>query len=439
VRNRSGKRVVVIGAGIAGLYAAHELRKRGISVQVFEAAAAVGGRIRTIHYRGDRIDGGAQFYHQDYHRALRQCEEFGIRGSIRPATGTARYSLLDGPPYTHDLRSAWFAPLGLAGHLDLAAFLIRYVLFGRRFPAYDISRRIEAYDKVCIARAFETDKHFRFRRFVVDPISFLSNMGSPEWLNLYHFLHQFKFARFANNAVCDLGMTALPEKLASAGPPVVHETPVARIVRSKERIVGVELATTHQVVDADHVIIAVPSSHVSRLIADELPSEAAFFSEVIYSPAILPILFLDRPLPADALFYINDPRREPTFLCGLDHRVKAPTLVPSGRSALSCWAGHPKTLELASSPDAVVIDRAINDLSESLPGLRGWVEHAVVSRHGFGVERYPTGSYGRIIDFVDRAKRINGVSFAGSLFGGSGIEGAILSAHRAADRAEADC
>src|SRR6187549_1362394 len=45
---RSGPRVVVIGAGFAGLACAHELRARGADVVVLEARKRVGGRVHTL-------------------------------------------------------------------------------------------------------------------------------------------------------------------------------------------------------------------------------------------------------------------------------------------------------------------------------------------------------------------------------------------------------
>src|SRR5690348_524055 len=43
-----GPRVAVVGAGIAGLAAAHRLSREGIKAPVFEAAQRVGGRILTL-------------------------------------------------------------------------------------------------------------------------------------------------------------------------------------------------------------------------------------------------------------------------------------------------------------------------------------------------------------------------------------------------------
>ena len=44
LRESSPDRVVVIGGGLAGLSAAHELRNRGIRPVVFEASDRLGGR-----------------------------------------------------------------------------------------------------------------------------------------------------------------------------------------------------------------------------------------------------------------------------------------------------------------------------------------------------------------------------------------------------------
>jgi protoporphyrinogen oxidase len=58
-----GDRVVVIGAGPAGLTAAYLLARDGVSVTVLEADDVVGGISRTASYRGYRFDiGGHRFF-----------------------------------------------------------------------------------------------------------------------------------------------------------------------------------------------------------------------------------------------------------------------------------------------------------------------------------------------------------------------------------------
>ncbi len=58
-----GDRVVVIGAGPAGLTAAYLLSKQGYEVTVLEADEIVGGISRTAEYKGYRFDiGGHRFF-----------------------------------------------------------------------------------------------------------------------------------------------------------------------------------------------------------------------------------------------------------------------------------------------------------------------------------------------------------------------------------------
>jgi hypothetical protein len=59
-------RVVVVGAGLAGLACARELERRGSSVVVLEAGDRVGGRVRTDNVDGFTIDRGFQVLNTAY-------------------------------------------------------------------------------------------------------------------------------------------------------------------------------------------------------------------------------------------------------------------------------------------------------------------------------------------------------------------------------------
>ncbi len=60
------KRIVIIGAGPAGLTAAIELLKKGHSVTVLEATDRIGGISQTVRYQGNRMDiGGHRFFSKD--------------------------------------------------------------------------------------------------------------------------------------------------------------------------------------------------------------------------------------------------------------------------------------------------------------------------------------------------------------------------------------
>lgn len=65
MRDEARTDVIVIGGGVAGLAAAGELRRNGLSVTLLEARDRLGGRVFTIHPRnwGVPVELGAEFIH----------------------------------------------------------------------------------------------------------------------------------------------------------------------------------------------------------------------------------------------------------------------------------------------------------------------------------------------------------------------------------------
>src|SRR3954468_24545325 len=86
----SGSRVVVIGAGIAGLAAAHRLARRGAHVTVLEASDRVGGKLLPGEIAGARVDLGAESMLARRPEAVALAREVGLDDRLRPpATATA--------------------------------------------------------------------------------------------------------------------------------------------------------------------------------------------------------------------------------------------------------------------------------------------------------------------------------------------------------------
>jgi monoamine oxidase len=79
-----GKRVVVIGAGLAGLVAAYELRRRGHEPLVLEAQNRVGGRIYTLRTfaPGLYAEAGGMRIPRSHDLTLEYCRLFGLE--LRP-------------------------------------------------------------------------------------------------------------------------------------------------------------------------------------------------------------------------------------------------------------------------------------------------------------------------------------------------------------------
>jgi cation diffusion facilitator CzcD-associated flavoprotein CzcO len=64
--------VIIIGAGVTGLYALYRLRQRGLSVRIFEDGSGVGGTWYWNRYPGARFDSESYTYGYSFSEALLQ-------------------------------------------------------------------------------------------------------------------------------------------------------------------------------------------------------------------------------------------------------------------------------------------------------------------------------------------------------------------------------
>lgn len=81
---RTSVDVVVVGAGVAGLYAMHRLRNQGLSVQGFEAGSGVGGTWYFNRYPGARCDVESVDYSYSFDDALQQEWDWSERYATQP-------------------------------------------------------------------------------------------------------------------------------------------------------------------------------------------------------------------------------------------------------------------------------------------------------------------------------------------------------------------
>jgi monoamine oxidase len=133
-------RVVVVGAGLAGLTCAYRLKQAGISATVYEASDRLGGRCWSR--RGDFADGqiaehGGELIDQSHTEIRHLAQELGLTlDNLLSAetNGTEPFYFFDGSPYsftdaTRDIKAIWQAV-----HRDLSAatFPTLYTSFTQR-------------------------------------------------------------------------------------------------------------------------------------------------------------------------------------------------------------------------------------------------------------------------------------------------------------------
>lgn len=87
--------IVIVGAGIAGLNCAYQLKKSGFTSTIYEGSSRTGGRIFTktgILAPGLSTELGGEFIDSSHRDMLRLCQEFGLPLIDRDGPGEAGYT-----------------------------------------------------------------------------------------------------------------------------------------------------------------------------------------------------------------------------------------------------------------------------------------------------------------------------------------------------------
>jgi monoamine oxidase len=149
-------RIVVIGAGLAGLSCAYQLQQAGYSAQVYEASDRLGGRCwtdRTSFLGGQIAEHGGELIDQG-HTAVRQLiQRLGLDlDNLLQAevNGTEPFHYFDGSPYTftqatNDLKQIWQQ---IHNDVSAASYPTLYNLStqrGRELDQMSIADWIQAY------------------------------------------------------------------------------------------------------------------------------------------------------------------------------------------------------------------------------------------------------------------------------------------------------
>lgn len=281
------KRIVVVGAGLAGLVAARELIGRGHPVSVLEAGDRVGGQVRTVDFHGLPVDVGAESMHLGAPQLAGLVDSLGLTEVVVGAN--------PGSSWLHTRRGLTPLPAGVGptGPTRLGP-VIRSGLLS---PAALARAGLEP----LFARKIDGDisvGDFVGRRFgravtetFVDPLLGNLHAGDVDRLSLVSTAPQLlpvarrgtslvlrkrptpppgagtvpMFASFAD------GLRRLIDALA-AEVPVRLGTPARALRRTGSEW---EVATDRETLTADQVLLAVPAGVAADLLAPSHPEVAA--------------------------------------------------------------------------------------------------------------------------------------------------------------------
>ncbi len=245
--------VLVAGAGLAGLACARRLHQNGLEVRVLEAAAAVGGRVRSDIVDGFTLDRGFQLLNPAYPEVPRMLDLTALRLQSFPpalavATGSRMLTIAD-PLRSPLLLPATIASLArgrLGSPVELAAFA-RWALGAGRG---DVRTVFDAPDQPWGRALDQRGVHGALRERVLEP--FLAGVLGEFAGDTSHQFVQLLVRSFVRGlpAVPWRGMQAIPDQLA-AGLDVQLHTPVSSVAPGRVQTADGEHTARAVVVAAD--------------------------------------------------------------------------------------------------------------------------------------------------------------------------------------------
>jgi uncharacterized protein len=287
--DRTGRRIAVVGAGVSGLVAAHELLGAGHDVHIFEAGEAAGGHANTIVVETDGgrygVDTGFVVLNdRNYPNLDRLFDELGVATqpaemSLSVSDGTGRFEWASRP-------TGLFARPAHIVDPRFHRMLADLVRFNRE--ARELLGQNGASPSLREFLAQRRYSQYFVERLIVPQVSAIWSADPAE---LWSFPASFMAEFFANHGVLQLrgrprwrtvsgGSSRYVEALERGFGDRLHlRAPVRRIERQRD---GVALALADGLESFDEVVLAVHSDQALRMLADPSPAEREVLGAIPY-------------------------------------------------------------------------------------------------------------------------------------------------------------
>ncbi|MFB7509692.1 protoporphyrinogen oxidase [Streptomyces broussonetiae] len=453
--------VVVIGAGIAGLAAAHRLLGRGARVTVLEAADRVGGKLLPGEIAGVRVDLGAESMLARRPEAVALAREVGLGGRLQPPAAASasiwtRGALrpmpkghVMGVPGTAAALGGVLSEEGLA-RIERDADLPRTEVGDDVAVGEYVAARLgrEVVDRLVeplLGGVYAGDAYRISMRSAVPQLF----QAARSHTSLTEGVREIQAKAAANQQTGPVFMgieggvgmlpLAVADSVRARGGEILTGTPVSRL--SREADGGWRVSAGERVLRADAVIVAVPAPAAAELLGAASPAAAAELRAIEHASMALVTLAYRR---AD----VTLPEGSGFLVPPVDGRtIKASTFASHKWGwiaeedpdvvVLRTSVGRHGETEILQRADAALVEVSRHDLREAT-GLDARPLETRVTRWSDGLPQYPVGHHARVARIREHVAGLPGLAVCGAQYDGVGIPACIASAYAAVDQLHGD-
>ncbi len=381
----SGKNVIVIGGGVAGLAAARELHKAGVHATILEARESAGGRAGGDLVDGCYIDKGALYFPTTHEKVVQYCNELDI--PVEEKTERLRmllYNTRQQKIYPLEMHSSFIKNLtpqnirtavrcftlgGLAQFGKYARFVKKRA---DDFSAHDHTRLLD----LDVEGSFGDWARESYGAKLVDDYTYASfasvTLANADLISPLHgmmLLHDPWFEKGLVMAAPRGGVANLTRTFADASKDYTRlATPVERVVVEDGVAKGV--VTQNGTMEADAVVCATDAHDALKIIPDLPDPVRSVLGEMNYSKCCHVVFGIEFNPIQDGHWNFTFQTGGSSFLSiYLDTAQNAPGSAPEGMSVIHAYVDNDFSEEMSKLDDDEIKRKVIKEIQRFSPAM----------------------------------------------------------------------
>src|SRR5260221_2180995 len=448
--------VVIVGAGISGLSAAYELRKRKTSVLVLEKTDRPGGVIRTEHVGEFTIDAGPDSLLVQKPAAVALCNEIGLGDGLVPTNPPhMAYMLRNGKLHA-------VAGASVLGFPTRVRPMLRSTLFSMTAKArmgaeLFIPKRRQSHDESIasfVRRRFGDEAV----RYIAEPLLAGIHAGDVDRLSMRALFPRFVEAEASSRSLirsfrnshaprnADGAFRSFPGGLGEIVDGLMHVVP-KESVRLRSTVTGIEPLGAGIAVHLEGaapiqtraVMLACPAFVTADLLHAADGELSGLCGSIKYLSSATVVFAFPRDAVRDRLLGTGFvvPRTEGlNITAGAWISSKWPHRAPEGHALLRAFLGGARDPDVLSMTDGALTEIALREMSAVL-GIRGGPEFSRVYRWSRSSPQLEVGHLELMMKIDAQLPRHPGLFVSAAGFRGVGIPDCIADARAQAAKAAA--